>query len=333
MSSIDCANACSYAAAVQDAEDSQMRVPSRLCSEGWSYQIATKRCYFLNQVNVTILQPNSHLMEKDMTIGWATGLRSCSEPDLDGGWSGWSAWTAGVADCQVRVRNCDSPVPCGAGLDCKGEAAEYDNCPDPVNGQWGLWGAWTSCSVTCGGGLRTRTRLCNNPAPANGGLDCPDPADGEEEETCNNQLCPAPVNGGWSEWSISKECISCSLRSRANSNKQKRLKQVRSCTNHKPANGGKDCEGEASGCSKFECLLTPSPTPSPPGGCQWSSWAGWGACNKKTCKEKRKRTCSCQSGCVGDSVEERQCGFEDPLEANRDRDRDRDRNIPANCIV
>lgn len=73
MSSIDCANACSYAVAVA-------AVPSSLCSEGWSYQIATKRCYFLNQVNVTILQPNSHLMEKDMTIGWATGLRSCSEP-------------------------------------------------------------------------------------------------------------------------------------------------------------------------------------------------------------------------------------------------------------
>ena len=34
---------------------------------------------------------------------------------------------------------------------------------------------------------------------------------------------------------------------------KQRLKQVRSCTNPKPANGGKDCEGEASGCSKFEC--------------------------------------------------------------------------------
>ena len=42
-------------------------------------------------------------------------------------------------------------------------------------------------------------------------------------------------------------------RAKANNNKQKRLKQVRSCTNPKPANGGKDCEGEASGCSKFEC--------------------------------------------------------------------------------
>ena len=42
-------------------------------------------------------------------------------------------------------------------------------------------------------------------------------------------------------------------RAKANNNKQKRLKQVRSCNNPKPANGGKDCEGEASGCSKFEC--------------------------------------------------------------------------------
>ena len=43
---------------------------------------------------------------------------------------------------------------------------------DPVNGNWSPWSTWSSCSATCGGGKRTRTRTCTNPAPANGGKDC-----------------------------------------------------------------------------------------------------------------------------------------------------------------
>jgi hypothetical protein len=38
----------------------------------------------------------------------------------------------------------------------------------PVDGEWGEWRHWT-CSVTCGTGIDTRTRLCDNPAPADDG--------------------------------------------------------------------------------------------------------------------------------------------------------------------
>ena len=41
-----------------------------------------------------------------------------------------------------------------------------------VDGQWGTWGNWSQCSSTCGTGMQTRTRLCNNPAPQNGGSLC-----------------------------------------------------------------------------------------------------------------------------------------------------------------
>ena len=43
-----------------------------------------------------------------------------------------------------------------------------------VNGNWGVWGAWSTCSMTCGSGTLTRSRSCDNPAPANGGLHCPE---------------------------------------------------------------------------------------------------------------------------------------------------------------
>ena len=45
----------------------------------------------------------------------------------------------------------------------------FDVFPD---GGWGTWGAWGSCSVTCGSGNQTRTRLCNAPPPSLGGSPC-----------------------------------------------------------------------------------------------------------------------------------------------------------------
>ena len=42
-----------------------------------------------------------------------------------------------------------------------------------VDGKWGEWGPYTTCSITCEGhGTRTRYRLCDNPAPSNGGDEC-----------------------------------------------------------------------------------------------------------------------------------------------------------------
>jgi len=57
-----------------------------------------------------------------------------------------------------------------------------------VNGNWGAWSAWGTCSKTCGSGTQSRTRLCNNPAPANGGSNCM--GSRSESQACNTQTCP-----------------------------------------------------------------------------------------------------------------------------------------------
>ena len=61
-----------------------------------------------------------------------------------------------------------------------------------VNGGWSAWGAFGACSKTCGGGEKTRRRMCNNPAPANGGSYCT----GQNSNTvpCNTHTCPGKIN-------------------------------------------------------------------------------------------------------------------------------------------
>ena len=58
----------------------------------------------------------------------------------------------------------------------------------PTDGGWGEFGDWSKCSVECGGGVQTRSRSCDNPAPAHGGADCKE--DAEESQGCNMDACP-----------------------------------------------------------------------------------------------------------------------------------------------
>ena len=65
-SSFDCSESC-----LQSSE----------CTVGWSYQISSKQCIFMNN-NVTIsdLQADVDSGKTDNVIGWASGVKSCSQP-------------------------------------------------------------------------------------------------------------------------------------------------------------------------------------------------------------------------------------------------------------
>eukprot|EP00057_Strongylocentrotus_purpuratus_P008677 XP_011663151.1 PREDICTED: uncharacterized protein LOC589650 [Strongylocentrotus purpuratus] len=64
-----------------------------------------------------------------------------------------------------------------------------DHCEfEIIDGGWNGWISWTECPVTCGGGVHSRTRNCDNPEPQNGGQPCK--GEGEQEEPCNTEECP-----------------------------------------------------------------------------------------------------------------------------------------------
>ncbi|XP_041117871.1 A disintegrin and metalloproteinase with thrombospondin motifs 3-like isoform X3 [Polyodon spathula] len=62
--------------------------------------------------------------------------------------------------------------------------------PYSQDGNWGSWNKFGSCSRTCGGGVRSRSRQCNNPPPAYGGRDCHGSA--FEYQICNTEECRGP---------------------------------------------------------------------------------------------------------------------------------------------
>jgi len=175
---------------------------------------------------------------------------------VNGGYGEWSPYSECSATCgegfKERERVCNNPLPANGGADCAalGEATETSKCnlkACPVNGGFSEWSAYSTCSKSCGGGSKKRTRSCTNPAPANGGADCNGATVDEVE--CGTDLCP--VNGGYSSWSTYGSCSkSCG------GGQQSR---TRKCNNPTPANGGSQCSGvssESKNCNTQPCLAS-----------------------------------------------------------------------------
>uniref|UniRef100_A0A3B5MLU0 Peptidase M12B domain-containing protein n=1 Tax=Xiphophorus couchianus TaxID=32473 RepID=A0A3B5MLU0_9TELE len=78
---------------------------------------------------------------------------------------------------------------CGPGKHCfKGFCIKLTPNLLKQHGNWGRWSPFGSCSRTCGGGVRFRTRQCDNPPPANGGRTCY--GNSYEFQLCSQEDCP-----------------------------------------------------------------------------------------------------------------------------------------------
>ncbi|XP_044798653.2 hemicentin-1 isoform X3 [Bubalus bubalis] len=145
-----------------------------------------------------------------------------------------------------------------------------------VPGGFSQWSAWTPCSVTCGKGIQKRSRLCNNPSPANGGKPC----QGSDSEMQNCHQKPCPVDGNWSEWSPWEECTrSCGRGNRT---------RTRTCNNPSAQHGGRPCEGTA--VEIIMCNIRPCPVHG-----AWSTWQPWGTCSVSCGKGTQIRTRLCNN--------------------------------------
>uniref|UniRef100_A0A2K6GUD9 ADAM metallopeptidase with thrombospondin type 1 motif 13 n=1 Tax=Propithecus coquereli TaxID=379532 RepID=A0A2K6GUD9_PROCO len=94
------------------------------------------------------------------------------------------------SSCSRRLIPLLDGTECGVGKWCsRGRCLSLPELPPvvAVHGHWSSWGPLSPCSRSCGGGVVTRRRRCNNPRPAFGGRACVG-AD-LQAEMCNTQAC------------------------------------------------------------------------------------------------------------------------------------------------
>jgi len=141
---------------------------------------------------------------------------------------------------------------------------EYVRPLQAVAGQWSAWSVVSSCNKACGLGKQRERRLCDSPAPTNGGKQCVK-EDGKlalvEEKSVDCQVRECPVDCTVSEWApwttCSRECGTGERKT-----KRKIIKE--------PQHGGASCPSLIwkQDCSKQTCptaspTIQPKPTPTP----------------------------------------------------------------------
>ncbi|XP_047921885.2 A disintegrin and metalloproteinase with thrombospondin motifs 20 isoform X1 [Anser cygnoides] len=102
----------------------------------------------------------------------------------------WCTSTEGVhKGCRTQHMPLADGTVCGVGMHCRhGICVSREMETRPVDGEWGPWGPYSSCSRTCGGGIKSTTRLCNRPEPRNGGKYCVGRR--MKFRSCNTDSCP-----------------------------------------------------------------------------------------------------------------------------------------------
>ncbi|CAH1801764.1 unnamed protein product, partial [Owenia fusiformis] len=224
-------------------------------------------------------------------------------------WGTWSRWQLGACS-----------KTCGTGTryqlrrrirlygTCIGDTIENiptsERCNTqecPTGCRWSTWGPWAQqgrCSVTCGSGLRQKTRSRTKlQAPV--GYTCEGSSNQSDQETCYNKECPHCTWGMWSQWVYSKCDKTCGPGFLI---KSRRRPQTSS------PGGEHLCSGNSIETSSLSCNVRECPY------CSWNNWGAWSAggcsttCGPGNMSKTRTRTHSYSSiaaayMCEGNSFE------------------------------
>jgi len=140
------------------------------------------------------------------------------------------------------------------------------NNTDPCDCQVSGWGAFGACSVSCGGGVRNRTRTVTNPG-FNGGAACPSLVD---SEACNTQCCAVNCTlGAWGNFGACNATCGGGYQTRT-----RPVIQSESC------GGVCDATSETQACNTHPC----------PEDCQVGEWSNFTECSRECGNGTQSRT-------------------------------------------
>jgi hypothetical protein len=201
----------------------------------------------------------------------------------DGGWSTCSV-TCGIGSTK-RSRSIKSDARNG-GKRCDGMLKGSKSCnmgPCPIHCKVSDWTSWGTCTKTCGGGQKTRTRSITR-SVAWGGITCPTLT---ETGACNVACCP--ITCILDDWTKPSACTkTCNGGSKTRTRKVLRTNKC----------GAPSCDRttDTKACNTFSC----------PVDCRLGAWNKWETCSKRcydgitrgTQKRHRAVTVPMQSGGV-----------------------------------
>ena len=212
-------------------------------------------------------------------------------------WANWSRWAQCSVTCgggkQWRKRIC---LTYTGGPQCSGQSKESQWCnqepctttttttlttemPPP---RFGSWTPWTPCTVSCGGGVRTRRRKCKKESFHSVGDKCY--GQSNQSQQCNRAICitttqpptttpqiPPSKWGWWSPWSTCSQSCGYGQKNRS-----------RKCI----LNVNKDkCVGKKS--QSAQCYVVPvctttstTTTTTTVQPAAWAPWSAWTDCTK-----------------------------------------------------
>ncbi|XP_065511973.1 A disintegrin and metalloproteinase with thrombospondin motifs 12 isoform X3 [Caloenas nicobarica] len=82
-------------------------------------------------------------------------------------------WCSVKGSCRSKLDAAADGTRCGEDKWCfSGECITVGKTPEAVHGGWGVWSSWSHCTRTCGAGVQSAERPCDNPEPQFGGDYC-----------------------------------------------------------------------------------------------------------------------------------------------------------------
>ncbi|XP_006116580.2 A disintegrin and metalloproteinase with thrombospondin motifs 12 isoform X1 [Pelodiscus sinensis] len=82
-------------------------------------------------------------------------------------------WCSVKGSCRSKLEAAADGTRCGENKWCfNAECIPVGKNPEMINGGWGTWSSWSHCTRTCGAGVQSAERHCNNPEPQFGGRYC-----------------------------------------------------------------------------------------------------------------------------------------------------------------
>ncbi|XP_045889330.1 A disintegrin and metalloproteinase with thrombospondin motifs 7 isoform X2 [Micropterus dolomieu] len=157
---------------------------TRFLDRGWGWCLddaPVKDKLSLNSVLPGALYSAAH----QCRLQYGSGSLLCD--DMDNVCS--TLWCTVGTTCHSKLDGAVDGTSCGEDKWCfSGECVAAGYQPQSVNGGWASWSAWSACSRTCGAGVLSAHRDCDNPAPKFRGKYCL--GERRRYKICNTTPCP-----------------------------------------------------------------------------------------------------------------------------------------------